>query len=82
MIALGAVKVTLKKMELLKRFSRDLKYTFLPKNNIGHVVTDLTGITSDLLVKEGYSFPEALGLFRKIRWFKLFEIKVYYLWKS
>ncbi len=65
MIALGAVKVTLKKDGTFKKVFPGFKIYVLAKNNIGHVVTDLTGITSDLLVKEGYSFPEALGLFRK-----------------
>lgn len=65
LIALGAVKVTLKKDGTFKKVYPGFKIYVLAKNNIGHVVMDLTGITSDLLAKEGCSFPEALVLFRK-----------------
>lgn len=64
-IALGAVKVLLNKDGTFKKVYPGFKVYVLAHGNIGHVVTDLTGITSDLLAKEGYSFTEALAMFRK-----------------
>ena len=65
MIAIGAVKVTLRADGSFKKVYPGFKSYVLAQNNIGRVVENLTGITQDLLAREGIEFSEVLPLFKK-----------------
>lgn len=65
MIAIGAVKATLNKDGTIKKMFPGFKKYVLSKHNVGRIVEELTGITSDLLAKEGLTFDETLPLFKK-----------------
>lgn len=65
MIAIGAVKVTLKADGSFKKIFPGFKHYVLAQNSIGRVVENLTGITPDLLAREGVSFTEVLPLLKK-----------------
>lgn len=56
MIALGAVKVDLHKDMTIKKYHKGYYSLVKAKNKIGKVVTDLTGITEDMVKKDGKSF--------------------------
>lgn len=53
MIAIGAVKVDLKKDGTVKKMHKGFYSYVLAKNKVGKVVTDLTGITDEIVKKEG-----------------------------
>ena len=53
MIAIGAVKVDLKKDNTIKRIHKGYYSLVLAKNKIGKVVTDLTGITDEEVKAKG-----------------------------
>ena len=53
MIALGAVKVDLKKDLSVKRIHKGYYSLVLAKNRVGKVVTDLTGITDEEVKRDG-----------------------------
>ncbi len=65
MIALGAVKATLKPDGSIKKLFPGFKRYVLAKNNVGKLVENLTGINSELLAKEGVDFAEVLPQFKK-----------------
>lgn len=65
MIALGAVKATLKPDGSIKKLFPGFKLYVLAKNNVGKLVENLTGINSELLAKEGVDFAEVLPQFKK-----------------
>lgn len=65
MIAIGAVKVYLRKDKTIKRICRGYYTLVKPKNRIGKVVTDLTGITEADIKKSGVPFRVALEGLKK-----------------
>lgn len=60
MIAIGAVKVDLHRDHSVKRIYKGYYTLVKPKNHIGKVVTDLTGITDAQVKKDGISFRQAV----------------------
>ena len=64
MIAIGAVLATLDKKGTIKRLKPSFKTYVKPKNKVGSYVTNLTGISDDLLKKQGLSFYKALSELR------------------
>lgn len=60
MIALGATMCTLDKKGNIKKEKEPFKIYVKSKNKVGNIVTKLTGISDDLLAKEGVSFNKAL----------------------
>lgn len=65
MIALGAVKATINKDGTIKKLYPGFKKYVLAKENIGHHVQNLTGITSEILQKEGVSFDKVMVMLKK-----------------
>lgn len=65
MIAIGAIKVDLKKDLTIKKIHKGYYTLVKAKNKIGKVVTDLTGITEDDIKKNGVKFREAIMQLRK-----------------
>lgn len=65
MIAIGAVKVYLRRDKTIKRIHHGYYTLVKPKNRIGKVVTDLTGITENDVKKNGVSFRVAIEQLRK-----------------
>ena len=65
MIAIGAVKVDLKRDGSIKRIRKGYYALVKPKSRIGKVVTDLTGITEEELKEKGISFRVALQQLKK-----------------
>ena len=64
MIAVGAVLATLDKKGNVKRLKPSLKLFVKAKNKVGPYVTNLTGITDELLRKKGVSFYKAMSELR------------------
>lgn len=60
MIAIGAVKVDLRKDHSVKKTYKGYYTLVKPKNRIGKVVTDLTGITEAQVKKDGISFRRTI----------------------
>ena len=58
-IEIGAHKVTLKDDGTIKKIFKGFKQYVRPKERIGHYVTKLTGITEELIKKEGVPFRVA-----------------------
>lgn len=65
MIALGAVKVDLRKDMSIKKYHKGYYTLVKAKNKIGKVVEDLTGIKEDALKKDGKSLRIAINEFKK-----------------
>lgn len=65
MIAIGAVAVSLDKENKIKKMKKPFKIYVKAKNKIGKYVIDLTGITEDMLVKEGVAFSKAMEELKK-----------------
>ena len=65
MIEIGAYKVFLKDDLTVKKVLKGFKSYVRPHARIGKVVTDLTGITEELLVKEGLPYRVVQQAFRK-----------------
>lgn len=65
MIALGAVKATLRKDGTIRKIHRGFYTLVKPKNRIGKVVTDLTGITEADVKKSGVPFRVAMEKLKK-----------------
>ncbi|MCH3976481.1 MAG: hypothetical protein LKE36_02605 [Bacilli bacterium] len=65
MIALGAVLVTLKKDGHIKKIHKGYKRYVIAHEKIGSYVEKLTGIKSDLLLKEGVTYKSALEELKK-----------------
>ncbi len=64
-IEIGAWKVYLKDDLTVKKIFRPFRTFVKPKNKVGPVVTEMTGITDELLEEEGVSFRLAQQGFRK-----------------
>lgn len=64
MIALGAVLATLDKKGNIKRYKPSIKIYVKAKNKIGKYVVTLTGITEEILAKDGMSFAKAMDNLR------------------
>lgn len=65
MIALGAVKVSIRKDGTIKKIHRGIYTLVKSKNRVGNVVTDLTGITDAQLKKDGISFRQTMDMLKK-----------------
>lgn len=65
MIAVGVVKVSIRKDRSVKKIHRGFYTLVKAKNKVGKVVTDLTGITDAQLRKEGVPFRVALEKIKK-----------------
>lgn len=65
MIALGAVKVNIRKDGSIKKIHRGYYTLVKAKNKVGKVVTDLTGITDNELKKNGVPFRVAVANLKK-----------------
>lgn len=71
MIAIGAVIYSLKKDKTLGKRAKPFKYYVKSKKRVGFYVTKLTGITDELLEKQGLPFDEVLEKFKRFvgrRW--------------
>lgn len=64
-IAIGALKVTLDAKNFVKTVSKGFKVLVKINTPVGHIVTNLTGITDELLENEGVSFKEAMSRFKQ-----------------
>ncbi|MCQ2772891.1 MAG: exonuclease domain-containing protein [Bacilli bacterium] len=64
MIEIGAHLVILNKDYTVKKIMKGYSSYVKAKNRIGHVVTELTGITEQLLKEKGRPFPEVFKQFR------------------
>ena len=65
MIALGAVKVSIRKDGTIRKIHRGIYTLVKAKNKVGSVVTDLTGITDAQLKKDGISFRQTIDMLKK-----------------
>lgn len=65
MIALGAIFVSLDRFGRIKKEKEPFKLFVKPKNRIGTIVKELTGITDEQVEKEGVSFKVALEKLKK-----------------
>ena len=65
MIALGGVKVDLNKNGQIRKIHRGFYRLVLAKNKVGKVVVELTGITDEMLKKDGVRFRNAILDFKK-----------------
>ncbi len=65
MIALGAVKVSIRKDGTIRKIHRGIYTLVKAKNKVGSVVTDLTGITDAQLKKDGVSFRQTIDMLKK-----------------
>ena len=65
MIAMGVVLASLDKNGRIKHLKDGLKLYVKPKNKIGSYVKKLTGITEEVLEKEGIPFVKAMKQFRR-----------------
>lgn len=65
MIAIGAVKVSLKKDGSIKKIHRGYYSLVKAKNRVGSVVTELTGITDAEIKAKGVSFRVAVDNLKK-----------------
>ena len=60
MIAIGAVKVDLHKDCSVKKIHKKFYRVVLAKNKVGRVVVELTGLTDEIVKKEGVRFRNAI----------------------
>lgn len=65
LIAIGAYKVKIKKDNMFAKLDKGFQIYVHPKNHIGHFVEKLTGITQELLTKEGLPYVLAMEKFKK-----------------
>ncbi|NCA94719.1 MAG: exonuclease domain-containing protein [Epsilonproteobacteria bacterium] len=65
MIAIGAVRAVLGKDGTIRKLYPGFKRLVLAKNNIGKVVVQLTGITNEMLKKDGVTYRVAMEDFKK-----------------
>lgn len=65
MIAIGAVSVTIGKDGKIKKWKKPFKIFVKAKNKIGKYVTDLTGISEEMLANEGVKFATAISELKK-----------------
>ena len=65
MIAIGAIKVEIRKDGTVKKIHKGMYTLVRAKNRVGKVVTDLTGITDADLKEKGISFRAAIEQLKK-----------------
>ena len=65
MIAIGALKVDLKKDGTVKKIAKPFYSLVIPKNKIGKVVIELTGLTDEKVKKEGKRLREVIQNLKK-----------------
>ncbi len=65
MIAIGAIKVEIRKDGSVKKIHKGMYTLVRAKNRIGKVVTDLTGITEADIREKGVSFRVAIDMLKK-----------------
>lgn len=65
LIQIGAVKTTIGEDYRITKISKPFSLYVIPKEPVGKYVTKLTGITDEIIKKEGVPFKEAQKLFKK-----------------
>lgn len=65
MIAIGAVKVSIRKDGSIKKIHKGYYTLVKAKNRVGSVVTELTGLTDKMLKEKGVSFRTAVDNLKK-----------------
>ncbi|HHT66826.1 MAG TPA: exonuclease domain-containing protein [Erysipelotrichaceae bacterium] len=65
MIAIGALHATIDSRGFIKKTKKPFKIYVKPHNRVGKFVTDLTGITDDMLKEKGVSFQTAMNDLKK-----------------
>lgn len=65
MIAIGALHVSLDGLKNIKKRKEPFKLYVKATNNIGNYITELTGITQDILNKQGVTFYTAMQELKK-----------------
>ena len=65
MIAIGATHVVIDRHGFIKKHKKPFRIYVKAHNRVGKIVTDLTGITEDLLKQKGVSFFTAMSELRK-----------------
>ena len=65
LIAIGAIKATIKTDGTIKKLYPGFKHYVLATQNVGNYVEKLTGITDDLLAREGIPFDKILLMLKK-----------------
>ncbi|MGI6735520.1 MAG: exonuclease domain-containing protein [Bacilli bacterium] len=65
LIAIGAIKATLNANGTIKKLFPGFKQYVLPTQDIGNYVEKLTGITDDMLTKDGISYDKVLPMLKK-----------------
>jgi len=65
MIAIGATHVIIDRHGYIKKHKKPFKIYVKAHNRVGKIVTDLTGITEDLLKQKGVSFFTAMSELKK-----------------
>ena len=65
MIAIGAVSCSLDRNGRIKKSKKPFKILVKAKNKVGKYVANLTGITDEMLAKDGVSFGKALDALKK-----------------
>ena len=65
MIAIGAVHVVIDRNGYIKRSKKPFKVYVKAHNRVGKIVTDLTGITDEMLKQKGVSFFTAMSELKK-----------------
>lgn len=64
-IAIGAIKASLDNKNFVKKISSTFKCYIKIDEIVGDFITNLTGITNELLENEGLTFPEAIEKFKR-----------------
>lgn len=65
MIAIGATHVVIDRHGYIKKHKKPFKVYVKAHNRVGKIVTDLTGITDEMLKKQGVSFFTAMSELKK-----------------
>ena len=65
MIAIGATHVVIDRHGYIKKHKKPFRIYVKAHNRVGKIVTDLTGITDDMLKKQGVSFFTAMSELKK-----------------
>ena len=65
MIAIGAAHVVIDRHGYIKKHKKPFRIYVKAHNRVGKIVTDLTGITDDVLKKQGVSFFTAMSELKK-----------------
>ena len=65
MIAIGAMHVTIDRHGYIKKHKKPFRIYVKAHNRVGKIVTDLTGITDDMLKQKGVSFFTSMSELKK-----------------